>query len=254
MQPIRMLSCDTPEKEGFAGGAAKVQPLLDECKKRLKGTFYSAVPKKMRDYLVQRLDAKAAARHLQAGHGATAHFEKLLADRLTTPNGGKRRVAVMPAGDLIDTYGRLLAYFAPYYKNTAADPLPPIGNPARHTLNLNMIADGWAAFFPVFPAIGKPADFNLALAAAESAWDNQLGAWAQAGKKLLLGYEFRLCVKLAQAKTASAGLDAFSRLCIDMRTDRLHDQFGFWQVPPPYRLWVWTKDRASAISQLNLAV
>jgi hypothetical protein len=35
--------------------------------------------------------------------------------------------------------------------------------------------------------------------------------------------------------------DAFSRLCVDMRTD-----VGFWQVSPLYRLWIWKKDREAA--------
>lgn len=253
VQPIRMLSCDTPEKEGFAGRAETVQPHLDACAARLRNGFYSAVPQAMRDYLLERLDASAAARHLRAGHGASTRFEALLADRLTLPDGSKRKVAVMPAGDLIDSYGRLLAYFAPYYKRTAADPLPPIGDPGRHTLNLNMIAEGWAAFFPVYPAIGRRVDFNLALAGAEGAWDGQLGAWAQEGANLLLGYEFRLCVKLARAENAAEGIEAFSRLCVDMRTDKLHDQFGYSQIPPPYRLWIWKKDRDSAIEALSLS-
>lgn len=84
---------------------------------------------------MERLDGEAAVRHLRAGHGASGRFEILLAERLTLPDGAKRRVAVMPGGDLIDTYGRWLAYFAPYYRNTAADPLPEIGDPRRHTLN-----------------------------------------------------------------------------------------------------------------------
>jgi endonuclease YncB( thermonuclease family) len=252
VQPIRMLSCDTPEKEGFAGTATTAQVTLDLCATRLRNGFYSAVPQAMREYLLDRLDVSAASRHLRAGHGASARFDVLLSERLTLPNGTKRKVAVMPAGELIDTYGRLLAYFAPYYKGTNADPLPPIGDPRRHTLNLNMIAEGWAAFFPVYPAIGKKADFNLALAGAERAWNDQLGAWAQEGDKLLLGYEFRLCVKLARAATEEKGLEAFSRLCVDMRTDTLHNQFGFWQVPPPYRLWIWKDDRESAMQALNL--
>lgn len=151
VQPIRMLSCDTPEKEGFAGRAETVQPHLDRCAGRLRGDFYAAISGPMREYLLERLDGEAAVRYLRAGHGASARFEILLAERLTLPDGAKRRGAVMPGGDLIDTYGRLLAYFAPYYRNTAADPLPEIGDPRRHTLNLNMISEGWAAFFPVYP-------------------------------------------------------------------------------------------------------
>ena len=75
-----------------------------------------------------------------------------------------------------------------------------------------MISEGWAAFFPVYPGIGKPVDFNLALAGAEAAWDGKLGAWAQEGERLLLGYEFRLSVRLGKALDANEGLDAFSRL------------------------------------------
>jgi hypothetical protein len=33
---------------------------------------------------------------------------------------------------------------------------------------------------------------------------------------------------------------------------QLHDQFGFWQVPLPYRLWIWKKDREAAIQTLDL--
>jgi hypothetical protein len=108
---------------------------LDRCAERLRGDFYAAMPTPMREYLLERLDGEAALRHLRAGHGASGRFEILLAERLTLPDGAKRRVAVMPGGDLIDTYGRWLAYFAPYYRNTAADPLPEIGDPRRHTLN-----------------------------------------------------------------------------------------------------------------------
>jgi hypothetical protein len=76
--------------------------------------------------------------------------------------------------------------------------------------------------------------------------DGKLGAWAQEGESLLLGYEFRLSVRLGKALDANDGLDAFSRLCVDVRTDELHGQFGFWQGPPPYRLWIWKKDREAA--------
>ena len=115
-----------------------------------------------------------------------------------------------------------------------------------------MISEGWAAFFPVYPAIGKRVDFNLALAGAEAAWTGRRGAWMQEGENLLLGYEFRLCVKLGKSPNATVGLDAFSRLCVDMRTDKLHDQFGLWQVPPPFRLWIWKENREKAIETLSL--
>ena len=51
VQPIRMLSCDTPEKEGFAGRAETVQPHLDRCAEGLRGDFYAAIPGPMREHL-----------------------------------------------------------------------------------------------------------------------------------------------------------------------------------------------------------
>jgi hypothetical protein len=45
----------------------------------------------MREYLLERLDGEAALRHLRAGHGASARFGILLAERLTLPDGAKRR-------------------------------------------------------------------------------------------------------------------------------------------------------------------
>jgi hypothetical protein len=68
----------------------------------------------LRDFLVGRLTADAAERHIAAGLGATAAFEALQNQRLTRPDGGRRRVAVIPTGELIDRYGRLLAYLAPW--------------------------------------------------------------------------------------------------------------------------------------------
>jgi hypothetical protein len=86
VQPIRMLSCDTPEKEGFAGRAETVQPHLDRCAERLRGDFYAAIPGPMREHVLERLEGEAAVRHLRAGHGASGRFEILLAERLTLPD------------------------------------------------------------------------------------------------------------------------------------------------------------------------
>ena len=107
-----MLSCDTPQKEALLGEPKRSS--LDRCAERLRGDFYAAMPTPMREYLLERLDGEAALRHLRAGHGASARFEILLAERLTLPDGAKRCVAVMAGGEFIDTYGRLLAYCAPY--------------------------------------------------------------------------------------------------------------------------------------------
>jgi hypothetical protein len=78
----------------------------------------------LRDYLIEKITNDAARRHIDAGMDAIEIFEKILSDRLTLPSGKKRRIAVIPTGDMIDTYGRLLAYVAPWYANTQTDPLP----------------------------------------------------------------------------------------------------------------------------------
>ena len=249
-QPVRMVSCDTPEKAGYAGKPAVSQPKLDECRARLEGGFYGALPKGLRKYLAGKLDGDAAARHIAAGERASAAFEALLEDRLTLPDGRKRPLAIMPTGQIIDTYGRLLAYFAPFF---AAKDLPPRGDPRRRTFNLDMIASGWGAFFPIYPSLPGNADFALSVAEAEAAWKKKRGAWAEFGRSLLLAYEYRMCVKLAAAKTAEVGLrSAFERSCVDLRTLKDVGPHGFWDVPPSYRLWYWLSEQTQARADLGL--
>jgi endonuclease YncB( thermonuclease family) len=253
-QPIRMVSCDTPEKAGYAGAAPVSQPKLDTCRDRLQSGFYDALSLPLREYLLEKLAvADAAERHIAAAIQASLVFDGILEERLTRPDGTRRQLAVIPAGERIDTFGRLLAYVAPWYTNSATDPLPPIGDPDRDTINLNMIANGWAAFFPIYPSLPSNADMNRAIKAAEAAWDGELGAWAANGPTFLLGYEFRACIKLATASTAATGIaDAFQRICVDLRTLRIVGKHGFPSVPPPYRLWIWEEDLAQATADLGL--
>jgi endonuclease YncB( thermonuclease family) len=252
-QPIRMVSCDTPEKAGYAGKPETSQPKLDQCRERLENGYYAVLPPPLRRYLIRKLTPDAARKHIEAGQRATEVFDQLLETRLTRPDGTKRKVAVIPTGQLIDTYGRLLAYLAPWFAGTRSDPLPPRGDPARRTFNLDMIENGWAAFFPIYPSLPGNDDFNQAIAAAETVWRQRLGAWREYGRRLLLAYEFRMCIKLGTAKTAAAGIEkAFERLCVDLRTMRVVGKFGFYRVPPPYRLWVWEADIEQATRDLGL--
>jgi hypothetical protein len=64
----------------------------------------------LRDYLSNKITSDAAKRHIDAAMYATEVFERMLSERLTLPDGNKRKIAVMPTGDLIDIYGRMLAY------------------------------------------------------------------------------------------------------------------------------------------------
>lgn len=250
-QPIRMVSCDTPEKSGYAGRPETAQRKLDECRVRLASGFYDKLPAGLRKHLTARLDATAAARHIAAGEAASAAFDALLERRLTLPDGRKRPLAVVPTGQLIDSYGRLLAYFAPHFN---ARELPPRDDPQRRTFNLDMIASGWAAFFPIYPSLPGNADLALCVTQAESAWKKKRGAWAEFGRSLLLAYEYRLCIKLAEAKTPAQGLArAFERSCVDLRSRKDVGPHGYWDVPPPYRLWYWLDEAKQARVDLGLA-
>jgi endonuclease YncB( thermonuclease family) len=253
-QPIRLVSCDTPEKAGYAGAAAVSQPKLDTCRDRLAGGFYDALPQELRAYLLDKLAvADAADRHIAAAERASTAFDQLLTARLTLPSGALRRVAVIPTGEVIDTYGRLLAYVAAWFANTAQDPLPPRSDPRRRTLNLDMIANGWAAFFPIYPSLPSNPDMNVAIAEAERAWEEQRGVWEANGRPFLPGYEYRACIKLAAAATAADGIEqAFQRHCVDLRTLQNVGPHGFWAVPPCYRLWIWEADLAQAAADLGL--
>jgi endonuclease YncB( thermonuclease family) len=252
-QPIRMVSCDTPEKAHYAGAAPVAQPKLNRCRQRLQDGFYGALPASLRNYLIGKLGPDAAQRHISAAIDASAHFDALVSRRLTRPDGRIRKTAVLPSGEIIDSYGRMLAYIAPWFDGPPSDPLPPVGSPERNTFNVDMIADGWAAFFPIYPSLPRLADMRLAVIAAEQAWDQKLGAWAAHGEDVLLGYEYRMCIKLAAANTAADGLSgAFQRVCVDLRTLQIVGKHGFPSVPPSLRLWVWEQDVNAATAELGL--
>jgi endonuclease YncB( thermonuclease family) len=199
-QPVRMVSVDTPEKQHYAGLPPTAQTTLNRCRRRLQDGTYDALPTQLRDYLIGRLTPDAAERHIAAGLGASATFEALQEQRLTRPNGTRRRVAVIPTGEFIDRYGRLLAYLAPWFAGPPGDPLPPKDAPERRTFNLDMVASGWGALFLIYPSLPRNDDLNLLLEAAEAAWEERRGAWAAFGEDLLLGYEFRAAIKLGVKK------------------------------------------------------
>lgn len=252
-QPVRMVSCDTPEKSGYSGGIEKSQELLDVTKKRLQNGFYK-LNLNITNYLLTKLDHNAAANHINAGILASTEFDKLLELRLTKSNGIKRKVAIIPVGEIIDSYGRMLAYISPWYSGDKGDEVPQKNSPERRTFNIDMIENGWAAFFPIYPSLPKKDDFLIAINAAESAWKKRKGAWKEYGENLLLGYEYRLCIKLAKAKTNDGGLkSAFQRKCIDIRNMKNLGEFGFYQIDPCYRLWVWNDDINQATIDLSLS-
>jgi endonuclease YncB( thermonuclease family) len=182
LQPVRMVSIDTPEKKHYAGRAEVAQPKLDACRQRLLDGLNPLVPDRLRLYLIERLDAGAATRHIAAGEEAAVQFDLLLKDRLARPDGSQRRVATIPTGEVIDRYGRMLAYLAPWFSGGRADPIPAKDDPARRTFNLEMVAAGWAAPFMVFPSLPQNSDLNLLYDESKVTWTSKRGAWKVHGR------------------------------------------------------------------------
>ncbi|RAY13784.1 hypothetical protein DPM19_19215 [Actinomadura craniellae] len=254
-QPIRMVSVDTPEKAAYAGAPPTAQHTLDRCRARLADGTYAMLPEDLREYLISRLTPDAAERHITAATLASAEFEALQDRRLTRPNGRRRRTAVIPTGEVIDRYGRMLAYVAPWYEGGNVDPLPPPDDPGRRTFNLDMVASGWGAMFLIYPSLPHDRDLNLLIDEAARAWDGRRGMWAEFGEDLLLAYEYRACVKLGVAKMedpAETAAGAFQRICVDLRNLRVVGPHGYFEVPPSHRLWIWADDFDQASKDLKL--
>lgn len=249
-----MVSVDTPEKAGFAGAAPVAQPKLDRCRQQLRDGTYAALPDDLRSHLLQRLTPDAADRHITAGVQASQYFDALLSQRLARADGTPRRLAVLPAGELLDRYGRLLAYLAPWYAGTPGDPLPPKSDPRRRTFNLEMITAGWGVLFLVYPSLpADPADYAAAVEAARTAWDQQQGMWQEHGEELLLPYEYRACVRLGTIEDPLQALEqAFTRVCYDLRTGDNLGLYGYPRIPPWTRLWVWQDTAAPEPGTLPL--
>jgi len=258
-QAVRIVSCDTPESHyPTAGTPLSAQKKLDSCRKRLEsGFFNTTLPEALRNYLLERLTPTAGAEQIEAGKLAHQAFEKMLKSRLKSGEK-KLDLGVLPAGEIIDSYGRMLAYLTPWLKPNKNGEIPPRDSPQRKTFNLQLMEEGWAAFFPIYGSLpSKKADFLMAVQAARAAWKANRGVWKQFGPGFLLGYEFRLCVKLGDAKQSDAkklSATAFTRHCVDISGMTWHDvgKFDFHAVPPSDRLWYWDTDKVEARTALGL--
>lgn len=251
---IRMVSIDTPETH-YGGSPPTAQAALDRTRARLLDGTYDALPADLRDYLVARLTPDAAQRHQAAGKLAAEAHTTMVEERLRRPDGSQRKMAVIATGELVEGNGRLLAYTAPWFAGTASDPLPPRDDPRRRTFNLDPVAQGWAALFVIYPSIPRSFDLNLLIDEAETAWREQRGAWKHAGENLLLGYEYRACIKLGTQNLtdpAEAISDAFERICVDLRTKTEVGLYGYHRVPPSQQLWIWQKDLEQARRDLSI--
>lgn len=152
---MMVFSCDTPEKALYAGKPEVSQSKLDKCRQRLENGFYNIMHEGLRNYFIELLTKDAALKHISAGNDATVIFTDLIERRLIKPSGLKRRTAVIPTGETIDNYGRLLVYIVPWFDGGPNDPLPPTDDPKRRTFNLDMIENGWVVFSPIYPSPHK---------------------------------------------------------------------------------------------------
>jgi endonuclease YncB( thermonuclease family) len=102
---IRMLSIDTPEKK-FPGAPP------DEAWAELANWLQeerAPVSEGLADYLRPELaTGRVSTLQKEQGKRATEKFKELLDEKLTKPNGRKRRVFLRAADQHFDRYGRLL--------------------------------------------------------------------------------------------------------------------------------------------------
>jgi hypothetical protein len=117
-----------------------------------------------------------------------------------------------------------------------------------------MIEEGWATFFPIYPSLPRNDDLNKAIAAAEFAWFNKKGMWEEYSDKVLLGYEYRMCIRLGTTESTQQEVSqAFQRLCLDLCNLQIVGKYDFCEVPQSYRLWIWENDLQKARVDLGLS-
>jgi endonuclease YncB( thermonuclease family) len=254
---IRMLSIDAPEVH-YPGNTKPSRH--DENLAQLAEWLQAGrapVNDNLAAYLRPRLaTGRAGTLQLEQGERASEEFRRIVDEKLTRPNGSKRRVFLRAADQPFDQYGRLLAYLAPEYSAAERDAL---SRGERATFNLMMVEAGWAASFPIYPSIPSYPDLELLRSAAKAAIENQRGIW---GDPLTLpGYEFRMCVKLyditkklvdGKRLSSTERLAYVERYCADMTTLTIYYPQDYHIVPPYDRIFIWPADVAVAVGRMNL--
>jgi endonuclease YncB( thermonuclease family) len=260
--PFRLVSVDTPEKSNFGGKPAAAQQRPDAALGMLgELSGRGGVPQGFADYFAPRVAEGGALRHYAAAEEATRRLRSLRAEASADAKGKSRELAVIPAGEVVDGNGRMLAYVAPYLTKAERERLA-VTSKKRRTFNLALVAEGWAASFPIWPSFpSRRTDLDAFLDAAGTAWRRGKGNWAGGNKAALLtGYEFRALIKIGRARldgvtnadgtrravTARDALAAFERRCVD-RAGVNHGRFGFIAVPHGDRLWTWTQKAAGEL-------
>lgn len=255
--PIRMLSVDTPEVT--ARSEARAQAIDQEFAQLAEWIQRGLAPvdPPMAEFLLPKLvTGQAGSLHFRQGGQASAFAKQNIATRLARPDGSQRNIHLRVADSPFDGNGRLLAYVAPDYSPAERRAIPPEQRP---TFNLDLITNGWAAPFVIYPAIPSARDLALLVRAAATARTSGTAIWAT--PETLLAYEYRAVEKLFritrkkvenQPLPASGDRGWRERYCVDMRTRVLHGPEDYVRIEPEYRLWIWPQDLKDAVSRLNL--
>lgn len=255
--PIRMLSIDTPEVTARSStGAVKADGEFQELAGWIKDGK-APVEKPFADYILPKLESgNVGTLQYTQGKAASEYYKNLISQRLTKPNGTKRKLFIRSPEPPFDGYGRLLAYVAPSYSTAE---LAAMSRRERATFNLDMVDSGWAAPFVIYPSIPGELDLPLFVESGVDAMDNKRGQYQD--PLFMPGYEYRMCEKLYDITKKMVGGEAMSyakqigwrsRYCADMRNRELYGPEKYMTVPVPYRLWIWPDDLQRAIAALNL--
>ncbi len=256
--PIRMLSIDTPE---VTARSANVAAAIDDNFKQLAEWIrnqIAPVSKSFQEYIIPKLEnSDAGTLQFTQGKDASAFHKQKIEERLIKPGTTKKRKLFIRRAEFpFDNYGRLLAYVAPSYNRKERNKMT---RRERATFNFDLIESGWAAPFVIFPNIPGALDLPLYLEAAEGAKDSRKGQYQH--KLSMPGYEYRMCEKLYKITKRIVAGDSLSyterlawrsRYCADMRNRQLVGPEEYFNIPEPYRLWIWPDDVQSTISLLNL--
>ncbi len=256
--PIRMLSIDTPEVTARSDvRAATIDSNFTTLAEWIRAGV-APVSIRFADYILPKLaDGNPGTLQFTQGKQASKFYKDIIEERLSRPNSDrKRKLFVRVAEPPFDGFGRLLAYVSPSYTRKERQSMT---RQERATFNLNMVESGWAAPFVLFPNIPGELDLPLFLEAAVQAKENEKGQYQEALS--LPGYEYRMCEKLytitqkiveGESVSSSERFSWRSRYCADMRSREIFDPESYFQIPEPYRLWIWPDDIQRAIGMLNL--
>ncbi len=243
---IRMLGIDTPEIH-FPGRSnpSNHDDALEALSRELAQRGVNAG---LASHLRNRLRRKAGTRQLHQGDAATEALQSATDTRLarySERTGNRirdRDLYIHVASDVFDHYGRMLAYVAPSYTRRERREIPPSKRP---TFNLQMLRLGWATTIFIYPNIPQREDLQLARRAVRRARRGKRGAWADA--RILLGYEFRSCVRLSRGEEGW-----ITRYCIDMTNRRIYPPQDYYRVYPENRIFLWPKDLRQVMTEMNL--